>query len=297
VRFVTYTTKFNHCGWITVDALEKHYERAEVDARLSNRGSQLDIQTRNVTRLVLPDQPQGPRLTIDGQRLQLRAHLHSRPSDLVLEKKGAAWTASDMAFTEADWQLPLRKKHGLQGPIDDAFMEPFLCVRPTGAPNHALVNDGARARLALFAKEFPKWMRGDARLKEDAAVTHDDIANHNLILFGDPASNRLIGRIADRLPIRWTKEAISVGNKTFSAADHLLVMIHPNPLNPRRYVVLNSGHTFGEKEFRGTNALLFPRLGDYAVIKLTRTPAGEVSEAVVLAGLFGEQWELTEDAQ
>jgi hypothetical protein len=52
-----------------------------------------------------------------------------------------------------------------------------------------------------------------------------------------------------------------------------------------RYIVLNSGHTFGEKEFRGTNALLFPRLGDYAVLKRDGT--------VVLAGLFGENWELT----
>ena len=41
-------------------------------------------------------------------------------------------------------------------------------------------------------------------------------------------------------------------------------MIYPNPLDPTRYVVVNSGHTFGEKEFKGTNALLYPRLGDYA---------------------------------
>ncbi|MCX6906811.1 MAG: prolyl oligopeptidase family serine peptidase, partial [Verrucomicrobia bacterium] len=292
VRFVTYTTRFNRCGWVTVDAMERHYERAEVDASISNRGSQLDIKTHNVTRFVLPDQSQGPRLTIDGQRFQLRAHLHATPSDLVLEKKGATWTASDIAFNQLDRQLPLRKKHGLQGPIDDAFMEPFLCVRPTGAPNNAFVNDGAKARLELFAKEFSKWMRGDVRLKDDAAVTTEDIANHNLILFGDPASNRLIAQIADKLPIRWTKASITVGGKTFSAADHVLVMIYPNPLNPRRYVVLNTGHTFGEKEFRGTNALLFPRLGDYAVIKLTKSPAGEVSEEVVLAGLFDEQWML-----
>jgi hypothetical protein len=52
--------------------------------------------------------------------------------------------------------------------------------------------------------------------------------------------------------------------------------------------VLNSGHTFGEKEFRGTNALLFPRLGDYAVLKRDGT--------VVLAGLFRENWEIQHPA-
>lgn len=191
----------------------------------------------------------------------------------------------------------MRKRHGLQGPIDDAFMEPFLCVRPTGAPNHALANDGAKARLELFAKEFPKWMRGDVQVKDDTAITKDDIANQNLILFGDPSSNKLIAQIADKLPIKWTKDTITLGGKTFSAADHVLVMIYPNPLNPSRYVVLNSGHTFGEKEFRGTNALLFPRLGDYAVLKLTKSAAGDVSEEVALAGLFDEQWELKENKQ
>jgi hypothetical protein len=59
-------------------------------------------------------------------------------------------------------------------------------------------------------------------------------------------------------------------------------MIYPNPLNPDRYVVLNSGHTFGEKEFKGTNALLYPRMGDWAVLN----KAGEV----VKAGLFDENW-------
>jgi hypothetical protein len=127
-------------------------------------------------------------------------------------------------------------------------------------------------------------MRGDVRVKSDAEVTAADIANHNLILFGTPASNKLIGQIAGKLPIRWTNDAIVVGDKTFSAAEHTLALIYPNPLNPRRYVVLNSGHTFGEKEFRGTNALLFPRLGDYAVLRRDGT--------VVLAGLFNERWEL-----
>ena len=297
VRFVTYTTRFNSCRWVTVDALEKQYERAEVDACFSNRDSELAIKTRNVTRLILPYFPNGPRISIDGTPFRLQMRGRGKLTNLVLEKKGATWVANEIDYGQPERLLPLRKRHGLQGPIDDAFMEPFLCVRPTGAPNHALANDGAKARLELFAKEFPKWMRGDVQVKDDTTITKDDIANHNLILFGDPSGNKLMAQIADKLPIKWTKDTITLGGKTFSAADHVLVMIYPNPLNPSRYVVLNSGQTFGEKEFRGTNALLFPRLGDYAVLKLTKSPTGGVSEEVVLAGLFGEQWELKENKQ
>ena len=60
--------------------------------------------------------------------------------------------------------------------------------------------------------------------------------------------------------------------------------IHPNPLNPKRYVVLNSGHTFGDADFRGTNAWLYPRLGDYSVL----TATGDVA----VSGFFDEQWRL-----
>jgi hypothetical protein len=61
------------------------------------------------------------------------------------------------------------------------------------------------------------------------------------------------------------------------------VLIAPNPLNPLRYVVFNSGHTFHEEEFKGTNALLYPRLGDYAMIH----PA---ARQVVRGGIFDTEW-------
>jgi hypothetical protein len=73
-----------------------------------------------------------------------------------------------------------------------------------------------------------------------------------------------------------------MAGQKFSAADHVPVLIYPNPLNPKRYIVINSGHTFGDAEFRGTNALLFPRLGDYAVLGR--------DGAVSIAGLFNENW-------
>ncbi|MCX6901359.1 MAG: alpha/beta hydrolase-fold protein [Verrucomicrobia bacterium] len=294
IRFVTYSARYNQCFWLTVEALEKHYQRAEVDARSENGQHQIVVRTKNIARLMLPRFPEGQTITLDGVRFAWPSQPSSAAAALRFVKQDGVWK---LPAGKKNVPLPIQKCSGFQGPIDDAFMEPFLCVRPTGAPNHALANDSAKGRLELFTKEFSKWMRGDVRLKDDAAVTNDDVANHNLILFGDPASNRLIAQITLKLPIRWTKDTITVGGKTFSATDHVLVMIYPNPLNPRRYVVLNSGHTFGEKEFRGTNALLFPRLGDYAVIKLAKTPAGGLSEEVVLAGLFDDKWQLANNAR
>ena len=112
----------------------------------------------------------------------------------------------------------------------------------------------------------------------------------NLVLFGDPASNPWIARVVAKLPIKWTRDELVVNGVRYDPKTHLPVLIYPNPLNPRRYVVLNSGHTFHAADFQGTNALLYPRLGDYAVLRLTG--ADPLAVEVTTAGLFDEYWQM-----
>jgi hypothetical protein len=88
------------------------------------------------------------------------------------------------------------------------------------------------------------------------------------------------------LPLTWTQDTLTVNGVEYDAKSHLPVLIYPNPANPNRYLVINSGHTFGESDLKGTNALLFPRLGDWAVIKVL--PAAKFE--VVAAGLFDANW-------
>src|SRR5439155_27082742 len=119
--------------------------------------------------------------------------------------------------------------------------------------------------------------------------------------FGDGGSNRWIARLLPRLPISWTNDELRVGKERYAAADHAPVLIQPNPLAAGRYVVLNSGHTFHEKELSTLNYLLFPRLGDWAVVKVgDRVPedlSGPPVEAVMRAGFFVEQWGVPEQPE
>ncbi len=86
--------------------------------------------------------------------------------------------------------------------------------------------------------------------------------------------------------------------RRYSAAGHAPVLIQPNPLAQGRYVVLNSGHTFHEKELASLNYLLFPRLGDWAVLqvggKAPADPSQPLDETVLHAGFFDEEWQLPE---
>ena len=266
LKFVTYTTRFNQCHWLTVEGLEKTYERGDVDAVRNADG--YVVKTKGVTRLKF-DGPGGS-FAIDGQTLKAGA-------DAGFEKKNGKWTTWNGRLSG------LHKVRGLQGPVDDAFMDPFLCVRPTSDSWNAAAAEYGKKSLEVFSADFAKWLRGDVRVKDDRTVTASDIADYNLVLFGDPGSNSMIAKVIGKLPIKWTKTEITVANQKFGAADHVPVLVYPNPLNPKRYVVINSGHTFGDKDFRGTNAWLFPRLGDYSVV----SPTG----AVAVSGFFNENWQ------
>ena len=294
IRFVTYTLRYPKSFWVELEGLEKHYERAEVDATRSREGSlvtSVKMKTNNVTKFALRDLEVATAVEVDGQAVKFPSSLSANPDRVLFAKTGDRWSAVN-SF-DSPRRHSLRKKPGLQGPIDDAFMDAFLCVRPTRRPAEPAAHDYALDAADRFEREYAKWLRADARFKNDADVTEADIRDNNLVLFGDPASNTLLGRIRDDLPIRWSGAKIRVGSKTYDAADHTLALIYPNPLNPDRYVVVNSGHTFGEAEFRGTNALLFPRWGDYAILQLKKDEEPKVSEA----GFFDESWQLQEDGQ
>ena len=131
-------------------------------------------------------------------------------------------------------------------------------------------------------------------VKDDVAITDADIAASNLILWGDPKSNKVLARIADKLPIGWTADNIVLGNRRFPAATNAPVMIYPNPLNQRKYVVINSGITFREYA-ESNNALQVAYLPDYAVVDATSPFDPRWPGKIVAAGFFGEKWNLQPD--
>ena len=179
--------------------------------------------------------------------------------------------------------------------IDDAFTSPFLCVRGTGQPWNAGVQTYADASLLRFADEWQHYFRGELPIKEDVAVTEADVRTKNLILFGDPGSNSWIAKVLPHLPLTWSKESLQLGGERLSSAEHVPTLIAPNPLAGAvsRYIVLNSGHTFRESELAKLNYLLFPRWGDWAVLKLdVNRPANAPWEDNILrASYFDEQWQ------
>lgn len=283
LRFVTWTLKYNRCHWLELLQLDEHYARAEIQAKANDDGS-IDItELKNIAAFAIHApmlQQAKPILRIDGQPVAIPTlAVNAAERSCVIGRRDGQWRYLGQL---GDVKLA-GKRPGVQGPIDDAFTSKFLCVRGTGEAWNPEVQRWADARLERFAAEWNRYFRGELPIKNDTDVTAEDVRDCNLILFGDPGSNRWIGKVLPELPLVWTEKKFTLQGKTYASADHVPVCIQPSPLAAGRYVVLNSGHSFGEKELASLNYLLFPRLGDWAVFELSG------SEPVAV-GFFDEAW-------
>jgi Prolyl oligopeptidase family len=297
IKFTTFTLRYNRMFWLVLDGLEKHWERARVDADLVETEGEFRVKTSGVTALTLQFEPgQYPldttrraRLVIDGQRLELPAAQTDRSLSASFIREGRRWKPAHFSLLTSD-SSPA-KRHGLQGPIDDAFMDSFLFVTPTGTPLNDKVGAWVQSEQERAVREWRRHFRGEVRIKSDRDVTDADIAEHHLVLWGDPDSNLILKRIAGQLPIAWDGSQVRVGNEKFDVAHHVPVLIHPNPLNPTRYVVLNSSFTWREYDYLN-NARQTPKLPDWAIVDLNMPPNSRWPGKIARAGFFGERWEL-----
>ena len=293
VRLVTYTLRYNRQNWVQVDALEKHWERADVTAEIAN-SSTLKLTTKNVAALTLDlrgkalplEAGKPPRVILDGQ--ELAGPPVTSPWTASFTRTGDKWSPGK---APDDTAAAPQKRHGLQRPIDDAFMETFVVVRPTGSPLNPTVGAWAKSELERALTQWRTVFRGEARIVDDTAVTPALINDANLVLWGDPSSNRILQQILRRLPLKWNADTVELGAAKYPAATDVPVMIYPNPLNPRRYVVINSSFTFRQGR-KLSHATQTPQLPDWAVVDL-RTPPSEKAPGLVMdAGFFGEHWQL-----
>jgi len=287
VRFYTNTLRYNRAYWVTIDRLTRHNEHSLVTASFDDgkprpqpggrpgaqqtapppepRPPSISVATTNIDALtlrlaggVVPRGLELP-LKVDGQQV-LSGPM---PEIIHLSKNSGAWRVVEAA------PIGRGKRHGVQGPIGDAFNSKFLAVYGEG--------DRALAVAELDALRNPPGrlvIHGDFPVKPAAKVTRKDIESSNLILFGTPDTNAVLKRIAGSLP----KQLIEPQGDGASA-----VFIYPNPENPERYVVV---WTTGILSLPGNGlsaGYILPvnLLPDYALVEEGR---------IVSAGHFDSEW-------
>ncbi len=287
ITLQTRTLRYGKLGWVEALALDKHWEESRIDA-VTDVPLRTSITTKNITAMRLSGQYVGSEFSIDGQNFKIAVASADEASPLILVKEHGQWSPRK----ELPWPTGKRKTPGLQGPIDDAFVSRFTIVMPDD--EGSAVDRWARNESRHFWSRWDLLMRGEARTQAVSKLAENDGADlsktDNLVLFGTPKSNPLIAQVLDKLPIKWTDKTVGMGDLEFDATKVVPVLIYPNPLNPAKYVVLNSGLTFREAHDK-TNSQQNPKLPDWVFVDVTQPPTDELPGKVLAAGFFDEEWQ------
>ena len=239
-RVVFKTAWRRHPGayWVRIHRFERAFAFARVEAEQTGKRS-VKVATDNVEafslHLVPPlfEKDQPVRVEVNGKTAEHRA---GADGWLRLREAADGWKP-------AAEPKGLHKTPDLEGPITHAFMTPFVIVYGTSGDDER-AKRVARDEANILNDRWNRWARGKARIKADRDVKPEDIQNLNLILVGDPKTNSLIPRVNGKLPIRIEDKAIVFGDRRFEGEDVGAKFCYPNPLNPRRYVVLFTGTTW-----------------------------------------------------
>ncbi len=291
VRFTTWTLRYPGAYWFEILGLNQHWQRARVDARIEG-ASAIGLELENVYACRMAFN-QGEVPFEVGTRVRVRVGRQTIPGPMV--EADSPWSMS-LVRDASGWrrmtsasELVGRKRPGLQGPIDDAFMDRFLIVEPTGRFPQTPAGGWMQRELTRLKREWRGQFRGNARTVRADRLTSTQIASSHLVLFGNPECNPVLGRIAPRLPVRWHQGELALGEDRWNSEWVVPLLIYPNPLNPERYVVINSGFTF--RGF-GSNATQVPMLPDYALVDTRTRETTLVPGKVVETGFFDENWDL-----
>lgn len=291
-RLVTYSLIYpGQLHQLSIFGMEKHWERAEVTKEFTDEG-ELKFTTKNVTAFVAGSidkaQPPVTKVTIDGNPFPMD------PGKRVVAafKRDGQWVrAGDLPKAELE-NPPRRKTVLVCGPIDHAFMSHFIFVRPTGRPLNEKAGAWAKAEMEHAIAAWRRVFRGDAIVMDDTeALNLPQDGRSNVVLWGDVSSNKYLAKIAAKLPLKWDATSLELGPQKVEAGHHMPILIYPNPLDPTRYVVLNSGFTF--REFAAlNNSDQTPKLPDWAVVDINTPPGPKWPGKIVDAGFFDEAWKM-----
>ena len=212
---------------------------------------------------------------------------------------------------------PPPKRAGLEGPIGEAFLGPFLVVYGT-AGRGAAQN---RVEAEDFARE---WNDFNVHYEAVHAVPEDevhpeDIARDHLIVFGTLESSALLRRADDTfaLPIKVHDDGVTVvdpvtGDRRYAGAQFGACVVYPNPLSDfRTDLVICHGRYRTEPDGNTWRGLGFDLeklqwgWGDYTVFNndwaelprvgnVNNKPPVTCYEAgyFVEAGTFDQEWRL-----
>ncbi len=101
-------------------------------------------------------------------------------------------------------------------------------------------------------------------VKKDSEVDETELAQHDLMVLGGPEDNSLTRTLADKLGLSLGKNYFQWQDKTYGDAEDGLIVVYPNPYNPKRVLYLVIANS-ALQLYRMTR--VYPLIPNWAVFK------------------------------
>jgi len=189
----------------------------------------------------------------------------------LLQQRRPAKAASAKLCAEDILEWQKNRTPSLPGPIENAFLSPFLIVYGTSSVSE-IDNIVCRREAEQFVREWERRYGNPCRIKADHAVSEADMRRFTLVLYGNPKQNSVLAQFVDEVPLRFRGRQIVIeaeagfrnatrpeGNssrpettidtvrweRALAVGDDAgIEFCLPNPKNPSRYLVVMAGVTW-----------------------------------------------------
>lgn len=282
VVFRTNDLRRNRAHWVILNSLRTLNGWATVDARAGKQHIQL--RTDNVLSLTLnlveaPVDHEKPVEIIINERFKLP----SPASDSVTVAASLDYTydVRNWCISSDTSHSAMRKKSTMAGPLADVFLDRFVVIYGTRggtlgadesnpdwtAAQRFATDWNARMCLQWRAQRPDKHRREDwwqppypfepgrhippsqtvLHPLPDTMFTLENLpSDSNMVLFGGPATNWIIGQMRDNLPVTPVSSinggGIRVGARRYTGSHIRYAFVAPNPLKNDRYVLISRGY-------------------------------------------------------
>jgi len=140
-----------------------------------------------------------------------------------------------------DANIQVQRPVKLSGPLWDVYTSRCVLIYGTHTRKRQLIK---AAKQCAEAFSDPLWMGKVAfRIVPDLDVTPRDIAENNMVLFGNSSTNTVLQQVSPKLSMSLQGNTVQMKGQQWQGKDIGLVLIQPNPLNPRKYVAVFAGNT------------------------------------------------------
>lgn len=234
VDYSTSQLKYNHAYWVTINKMDDSFKKATIHAD-HTKPNLIKVEAENVSQYEI----QLTNMEMDKSKpLVIMTNGKINFSGLVKNNKISIDVNPDIQPTNT-----LSKNHDTEGPILHAFERGFIladCKNPALKGN---IEMSAACDSLVKAWKRDYFVDG-CRYKKASTINSKDIDNYNLVLIGNQDNNILIKKIINQIPLKYSSDSIILGGKVFKGEKIGFLMIYPNPLNKRNYIVLVSSNNW-----------------------------------------------------